>query len=204
VRRFGVVTGSRAEARCISGAAVFCSGGDPARAAAGAQSLTANGAESLLSFGIAAGLAPDLAPGTVVQADAVVLPDGTRIAAQSANAVALTGAIAGVDAPLLGPAGKAALHARTGALAADMESHVVAVAAQAAGVPFAVLRAVADPADRRVPAWALVGLGPDGALRPLAVLRGLVSRPGDLPALLRLARDSGAALAALRRVAQAL
>ena len=39
----------------------------------------------------------------------------------------------------------------TGALAVDLESAVVARAAAAAGIPFLVLRAIADPATRHLP-----------------------------------------------------
>ena len=44
-----------------------------------------------------------------------------------------------------------------GAVAADLESHVVARAALAAGLPFLVLRAVADPAQRRRAAGSAAG-----------------------------------------------
>ena len=95
------------------------------------------------------------------------------------------------------PAAKALLFASFGALAVDMESGAVAEACVRAGKPFAVLRAIADPAGRGIPALAMRGLGPEGETRPLAVAAGLLRRPGDLPALIRLGRDSQAALAAL-------
>jgi hypothetical protein len=45
-----------------------------------------------------------------------------------------------------------------------------------------------------------VALGPGGEVRLLAVARALLERPAELPALLRLGRQSRRALAALRRV----
>jgi hypothetical protein len=84
-----------------------------------------------------------------------------------------------------------------------MESHHLARAALTARRPFAALRAVSDPVDRALPPLAADALGPDGRPRTGAVLAGLARRPGQLPALLAAARDSAAALAALRRFAGA-
>jgi hypothetical protein len=81
-----------------------------------------------------------------------------------------------------------------------MESHAVAEVAHAAGRPFLVLRAIADPADQALPRTTTVALGPGGEVRLLAVARALLERPAELPALLRLGRQSRRALAALRRV----
>ena len=48
---------------------------------------------------------------------------------------------------------------------------------------------------------AVRGIAPDGSRRPSAVLLNLLTRPADLAPLIRLARDSDAALRQLRRVA---
>jgi adenosylhomocysteine nucleosidase len=207
----GVVTGARAEARCLGGldVAVACSGARPARARAEAARLIAEGATGMVSFGLAGGLSPALAPGDLVLADAVVLPNGERIATDPAWRSRLAAlieatapphaAVAGSDRLLVTSAAKQALFAATGALAVDMESHAVSEAARRAGLPFVVIRAIADPADRALPRVATMALGPDGEVRPLAVARSLLERPAELPALLRLGRQSRLALAALRR-----
>ncbi len=221
--RLGIVTGLAAEADRIARAArglsdgplplVFCSGADAGRAQDGAARLIADGAEGLVSFGIAGGLDPALEPGELVLADAVVTPDGERVASdrgwrnrflalsQSRQPVTVA-AIAGADGPLTTLAAKRALSNVTGAAAVDMESHAVARAASAAGVPFLSLRAVADTAARAVPTCALSGVGSDGRMRPLPVLRELVLKPWELPALVAVGRDTGAALASLGRVAE--
>ena len=80
-----------------------------------------------------------------------------------------------------------------------MESHAVAAVATEACIPFLVLRALADPADQVVPQVAREALRPDGGIRIRATFGGLLRQPGDLMALLRLARQSGLALAALER-----
>ncbi len=98
--------------------------------------------------------------------------------------------IAGADRPLVTPSQKQALFAATGAAAADMESHVAARAAAKHGLPFAVLRVVADPAERGLPPAALAGMasrrdhGPDGGVRSLA------KSPRQFAQLIRVAADA--------------
>jgi hypothetical protein len=107
--------------------------------------------------------------------------------------------VAGVNAPLADAAGKTALFAATGAAAVDMESAIVARAAQRHGLPFAILRVIADPAHRPLPSAALVAMREDGEVDLPAVLDVLIRDPRQLPALIRLALDSGSAFSALVR-----
>jgi hopanoid-associated phosphorylase len=204
----GAVVGLRREARLLArlapGIRVACSGADPDRAARAAERLLAEGAPGLVSFGLAGGLAPGLPPGRLLLPAGVLLPEGGTLAvdpawharARAALPAAETAPVAGSDHALADPAAKAALH-RAGAVAVDMESHAVARAAAAAGKPFLVIRAVADPAGRALPRAALVAVAPDGGTRLAAVLLALARRPGEVAGLLRLARDGAAAFAAL-------
>lgn len=213
----GVVTGLAAESACLSGTAaagdldVRCAGVRPAAARALADVLAAAGCRGLVSFGLAGGLIDGLAPGTLIIADAVVTPEGTRLAvdprwrgrvvAALAGLGGVTGgAIAGVDQPIGAPEAKRGFARARGAIACDMESHAVAAAASAAGLPFVVLRAIADGAERPVPAWLAASIGADGRPHLGVILAGLARRPGDLALLLRLAADSRRGLAALRRL----
>ena len=127
-------------------------------------------------------------------------------AASIADAIdgAVRGPFAGVAAPVVTPAAKAALHLATGAIAVDMESHKVARAAARRGIPFAALRAISDPATRALPPSALVGMTADGATNAGAVMRSLARRPQDLPGLIRAGLDVKKATAALLRSRQAL
>jgi hypothetical protein len=102
------------------------------------------------------------------------------------------------------PLAKASLHRRWHALVVDMESAAVARACAEAGKPFAVLRAIADPADRAIPRTALVGLSESGRMRPFAVARGVLARPGDLAGLMRLGTETRVALRALAGAARRL
>lgn len=187
----------------------FCAGASAERAYRGARMLVEEGAGALLSIGIAGGLDAALRPGDIILPDVVICSDGTqRHASPEWHAAVIQdlpspaiGPLLAAAAPACTVAEKAALRARTGALAVDMESGAVATAAAETDVPFLALRIIADPADRAIPRAALKGVAADGSRRPLAVLAGLLLRPADLPALISLARDSNAALRQLRRVA---
>jgi len=190
---------------------ILDAGASAARAEALADTLISRGATALLSFGIAGGLEPAVRPGTVVLAREVVLPDGTRLAADPAWAdrvVAAAGdltphraAIAGTDRILTSTDQKSEFRRRTGAAAADMESHGVARAAARRSLPFLVIRAVADPAERALPQSAIAGLDAGGTMRPLGTLAALTSDPRQIVALVGVARDTLTALAALWRFA---
>jgi adenosylhomocysteine nucleosidase len=194
------------EARIAAGAgvAVICS--HASQLVVGLEAAVRRGACGIISFGIAGGLAPDLVAGDWVIA-AGVRTDRGRIAADHAWArrllAALPGAvhadIVGVDAPVADPLEKRFAHARTGAAAVDMESHIAAKIAAAHGIPFAACRVVIDSAHRRLPPAALVGLRLDGTPDVGAVLGSLARQPGQLPALTRMALDMRIARSALRR-----
>ena len=211
----GVVTGLRAEARCLRGLVVrvACSGGSSERARSEALRLVAEGAAGLVSFGLAGGLAPDLRPGALLLPESVRSPEGRsvptdprwrerlRIRLEGGGLLPRGDALAGSERVVATVSEKRALLETTGALAVDMESHAVAAVAREAGVPFVILRALADPYDRVIPQAALETLKPDGRVRVSAVLGGVIREPRQLLALMRLARYTAAALATLRRAA---
>lgn len=207
-----VVCGIDREARLVAPftEAVLLGGGDPAGLERGLEGMTAKEpVAAALSFGLAGGLDPGLRVGDLVCARRVW--DGERtLAADPAwtERIALaTGAtvvdlVAGGDTVLADPAGKAALRAATGAATVDMESGRMARWArrQERPVPFAVLRVVSDGAGDMIPSSALAGFGGE---KPNvgAVLRRLAMRPGELPALVGMARNVDRAL---RRLADAV
>jgi len=197
-----VAVGLKSEAALLPpGVRAVVSGGDPARLAALLDALPGD-VTAVLSFGIAGGLAPGIATGAVLIASAV-WDDGTLWPVDAALLAGLSvrrGLIAASAGLLSDAAAKAALHRASGALAVDMESGAAARFAGLRGLPFGVLRAVADGPQGVLPEAAAVGLNPDGSPAPGRVLAALLRRPGDLPALLRLASASAKAHAALRRV----
>lgn len=208
----GVIVGMLSEAALLApGSMVACSGGRPAKAEELADYLLKAGAEALVSFGVAGGIDPGLSPGDLVLGTAVDL-GGASLKADEAwvkrlsNALpkARAGIICGAQEAALTVAAKASLQAESGGLVIDLESAAVAEACAAKNIPFAVIRAVADPADRAIPAFALKGLAEDGRTQALPVILGLLGRPWELPALLGLARDNRAALTSLGAAARLL
>jgi hypothetical protein len=85
-----------------------------------------------------------------------------------------------------------------------MESHIVADLAARHGLPFAVLRVIADPAGRTIPSAALTAMRPDGSMNSVACLRSLLRDFGQAPALFRLALDTSRAMLQLRRCVRSL
>ena len=207
-------SGLRAEARIAArsgGVRAVAGGSDTARLDDVARQLAAQGAEAIISFGIAAGLAPQYSAGACLIGREVVFAGDSYSAdpAWTASIKKLVGSadvvrIAGVDRPLAQPTEKQALRMATGAAAADMESHLVARTAAELALPFAILRVIADPAERELPAAALAGMRADGGINVGAVLASLARSPRQLPALIRLAAEAGRARAALLRCSDRL
>jgi adenosylhomocysteine nucleosidase len=212
------VTGLAAEAKILRrrGIAVLATAGDPARTADCAERLLHDGADALLSFGLAGGLDPALAPGALLLPRRVLGEGGEIFSTDPAwrervhRSLAALG-LAADEGDLLGRAAiaatgaeKAKLRGQFGAAAVDLESHVAAAEARRAGRPFLVLRAICDPADFALPPAAFVGLDAAGRAAPGPVFLSLLRRPGQLGALLRLARHTRAALKSLARAAPAI
>ena len=199
-----IVVGLRAEARLARrlGVPVVVGGGTAAGAEAVARQAVAQGATALVSFGLAGGLDPDLRPGAIV-VPAAVLSDGVQRAADPALMERLGGEtphrLLAVETIAADAAVKRRLWQSTGAAALDLESGAVARIASAHGLPFAVLRAICDPAERDLPPAAVVALDGRGAIGLARVAGSVIARPGQIFALLRLAADAVAARRALAR-----
>jgi hypothetical protein len=129
---------------------------------------------------------------------------------RSRLAVGLRGQFAVSDGTLLAtgellgsPADKARAAASTGAEAVDMESAGVAEAAAAAGLPFVVLRVVADGPGDALPPGVEDWIDAEGRrrLRPLA---RVAVRPAGWPALCLLALRAAKARRTLEALAEQL
>lgn len=207
-------SGLAAEARIAraAGFQVIVGGGDTRRTTALVEDAVRD-AKCLVSFGIAGGLAPHLRPGDVILSAEVIgeerrwRPD-PRFHRELARLARQMGAIEG---PVLGArdilatgTDKTRAWLDTGALAVDLESAVVAGTAEAAGIPFLVLRTIADPATRELPPAALIPLAEDGTPALIPVLGEVLRRPRQIAALFGLARETRQALTALAGPARAL
>jgi len=205
------VAGLAREARIAAGPGVetIQAAGNPALLRALLDARPPRGLRAVVSFGIAGGLDPALQPGDIVvcthldaQARFPADFDLVRRLSERLNGApdrVVTGGLAGSDVAVMAVADKAALRARTGALAVDMESHVAAAYAARHALPFAAIRVVCDPAGRALPAFAASALTPEGEPDIRAVLAALLRGRARIGELIRLGRDSSAAFAALTR-----
>lgn len=172
--------------------------------------LIAEGAKGLVSFGLAGGLDSALSAGDVVL-PREIHADGQEHACESAWIEALqrrieasfrvsTGPLTAVARPVQTVAEKSALRERSGAAAVDMESGIVARAAQDRGLPFISVRVIADPAAQDLPHAAVVAIGGNGELHLGRVAAALWREPRDISDLLRIARQFAVAIRALSAV----
>jgi adenosylhomocysteine nucleosidase len=207
------VCGLAAEARIArrAGFPVVVGAGDRRRTAA----LLAAAAPSdcLVSFGIAGALSPELRPGDLILSAEIVSQQGNwrgeeawtgRLAEIARSIGAANAPVLGADAILASSTDKAQARTRFGASAVDLESDIVARAATEAGIPFAALRAIADPVGRDIPPAALIALAADGTPDLIRLFASVLRRPWQVAALFRLAREARQALAALARAAPVL
>jgi adenosylhomocysteine nucleosidase len=200
----GVVVGLRAEARIARrlGWPVAVGGGTPGGADRAARALIADGARALVSFGLAGGLSSALRPGDVLVPEAVLV-EGVQVSCDTALAAQLGGMtphrlLAGI-AIAATAVDKDRLWRTTGAHAIDLESGAVARVAMAEKLPFAVLRAICDPAERNLPPAARLALDQAGVIGVWRVLFATVRQPGQIFGLLALAADAAAARRALHQ-----
>ena len=197
------LAGFAAEAQIarLSGWPVAIGGGTTAGAFQAARRLIDGGATGLISFGLAGGLDPALPAGTLVVADGVISVSqiwrtDARLNARLGGA---TGHLClGVDRIIGSAAEKLQLGHESGAAIADMESMAVVAVAEETGLPFAVLRAICDPADQDLPAAARVGLDERGRIAFGALAKSILRAPGQIGALISLGRDAASARQALK------
>ena len=213
-----IVTGLVQEARIAAGPGmiVICSSSDPQQLRALLATLDCSTFRGVVSFGVAGGLDPSLKTGDVVVATEVMAGDTKFLADMSLNEEMIAsaalkrsrltrrrrrvvrGGLAGVEKVVAASACKAALHSETGAAAVDMESHIAAAYAAQAGLPFAALRVISDPAHRALPALAQNAIKPNGDIDLGTIVRGVVRNPRSLRALVSTGIDFNLALRSLR------
>jgi adenosylhomocysteine nucleosidase len=192
------ITGLAAEARLLRplGLPVLIGGGTAEGAARCAAAAIASGASALISFGLAGGLDPALPAGTLI-CPRQILWHGTVLKTDATLTAQLGGATCDTllaDEEISATTtDKYALWSGTHAAAIDMESGAVAAAAAQEGLPFAVLRAICDPATRSLPQAALIALDKTGRIGFLAVMASVLRNPAQIPRLLALANDAAQA-----------
>lgn len=205
-----IVSGLKREAAILAGPGRLAICGDASTLRAKLAELTHQPIILVISWGVCGGLDPRLRPGDLILGAEVVSAEGrinTDDAVTSSLAQRLIDAgarvaverVAGVSSPVSTARAKAELRLATGAAAVDMESLIAGRFALERRTPFAILRAVADPADRDLPPLVLSAVNSDGRINAAAVLGDLVRSPGQFAGLVAAARDSRAAFRALSR-----
>lgn len=183
------------------------------RARRAANGLIEAGASGLLVWGTAGALIDGLAPGTlIIPREAIDTDRESHAAAPEWHGALLqkappgvaidAGPLTSIARPVSGREAKTALHAVTGAVAADMETGSVAALASERGVSFAAVRAVVDAAGMGLPP--VVRRARSERFLPLEVALRLAARPQDFPALIRLSRAMQAARQSLAAFARRL
>jgi hopanoid-associated phosphorylase len=206
-----IVTGLIQEARIAAGPGltVICSSSDPQQLRELLTVFDPSTIRGVISFGVAGGLDPTLESGDLVVATEVTAGDarwltGLTLSDELLASMPLGGrrviraGLAGVEQVIVAQDRKAALRSETGAAAVDMESHIAAAYAAEAGLPFAALRVISDPAGRSLPAVAMAAIKPNGDIDLRQVLRGLARNPFTLRALVSTGIDFNRALRSLR------
>ena len=205
-----IVSGLKREAAILAGPGRLAICGDASTLRAKLAELTCQPIILVISWGVCGGLDPRLRPGDLILGAEVVSAEGrinTDEAVTSSLAQRLIDAgarvaverVAGVSSPVSTARAKAELRLATGAAAVDMESLIAGRFALERRAPFAILRAVADPADRDLPPLVLSAVDSDGRIKAAAVLGDLVRSPGQFTGLVAAARDGRAAFRALSR-----
>ena len=96
-----------------------------------------------------------------------------------------------------------ARHAGAGLAVVDLESAAYVAAAEQAGLPWLILRAISDTAGEALPAILNRSADASGSVNRGRVLRGLLGDPGALPQLLALRKRVGQCAEVLARAAEA-
>lgn len=229
MRDLGVVCALHSEARHLgpavsgngsiavlgNGTRLRVSGMGGAPAAAAARELIAAGAAALVSFGLAGGLDPAVAagtiflPGEVTDAEGRSLPTdalwrGQLSAALASRQPLSPGRLLSSAAPVTSAAAKADLFRTTAAQAVDMESFRIAAVAADAAVPFVAVRVIVDVAADDVPGIVSSVTDAYGRVRPARLIAGLLRHPQDLLPLSRLAHRHATASRGLALAARGL
>lgn len=192
------------------------SGMGAANARHATEQLLASGVRRVLVWGTAGGLDPTLQAGTLLLPDVITHAENHNQYEVSAPfhaelETALTkldiplvhrGKLVSTSEPLATPREKTQVAQATGASMVDMEAAAVAEAVAQAGAEFAVLRVLLDAADVSLPPAVLTAV--ETPHPHLGVIIGLLKRPQDLPAVMRLGQSFRYAHLSLVTAAQAL
>lgn len=140
----------------------------------------------ILSYGLSGALMDEMEIGDLVVGNAFIKQNGLDPIIQSLSLPQVSeqtvqvGKLCTSDHIVRTCHEKRELHARTGAIAVDMESHAVANVCKARKVGFMAIRAISDTLKEDLPKEVLAIFGPKGTIRTGALFGTLIKRPASI------------------------
>ncbi len=189
------------------------SGTGPEAAKKAAMLLVSKGATSLVSWGCAGALTERLVPGDLLLPQAVMGEDGQILYTDSvcrnrlvqmlpARLKTHAGMFVESSRVVTHPGEKIILAKIAGAVAVDMESAAIGRIAQDKGIPFIIIRTVADTARDVLPEALASAVNNQGKIRMPFLLKTLLRHPGLCLPLIRQGLHFYAAARSLRMLSQ--
>ncbi len=153
-------------------------------------------ARAYVSVGLSAALLPELAPGDIVAATAIIetssgsiYPCDPSLIKSLSRIKRRAGKFVSVSKTIITSAEKKKLAEATGAVALDMESGGAGRACTEAGIPFISIRAISDTLDEDLPVDFNLFMN-DGKIRLMRLIFYLLAHPARITALIQLGRNS--------------
>lgn len=160
---------------------VALSGVGPGNARRAVQELVSQGQpEALISLGYSGGLKDHLVPGDAIHAQEIETSDGKVYRSEQSGHRLLS-------VSKLAPSKESKrllAEKHPEAYAVDMESAVVAEAAEQAGLPWRALRVIIDPLGSNLPIDFNRCVSPKGQTAPAKLAREILTHPAQIPALI--------------------
>lgn len=170
------------------------------------QEAIKRGGAAIISYGIAGGLHPRLKSGDIIIGDSVVDNNITfetdlkwRNHLKKIITRSTIGKVIGVDRPVTSSMEKNQLNAQYGGIIVDMESHIAARIAKVHGLPFVILRVIADHAKREVPEAARQALKQNGTISYRPIINSIKEDPKQMTTMYHLSVDFFRSLRSLFR-----
>jgi hypothetical protein len=200
-----VIVGMETEAQTVKapGILVIKGAGNGTLLRSRLQGITHDQVRAVVSFGIAGALNPALVPGDPYVGGQVRGETKSWDADPALSSFLNQGSKTGIvlaydDIKATDAASRATLRANTTGDIEDQESHIAAEFAASEGLPFSLLRAVADTASQTLAPAALLPLTPNGEPDTSAILYSVLMHPWQVADLLALSNATTAALETLK------
>lgn len=198
-----------------AGIMVACAGAGIDNAGSAAGTLIERGCSRLLSWGCAAALEADLRPGDLLLPEVLIAENRERLPVDAHwhrmtmqlldhDCQPVTRSLCESSRLVATSAAKRTLRESHGCCAVDMESAAIARTAARHGVPFLVIRSIADPAEMDLPRAIGHALDEQGRVRMGRLLRFITRHPQEIPGLIKLGRHFHAATHKLVHIARDL